>query len=94
MNKFYKVPCKAYPHKLLDISKGVVRSQELLCSIRKKKNFKIKGDRTKNSFDKTIKADMYYITFKTQKIPERIKVGYTMKRVEQYIPNSLSWYKC
>ena len=28
------------------------------------------------------------------KIPEKIKVGYTMERVKQYIPNPLRCYKC
>ena len=32
--------------------------------------------------------------FKTTKIPEKIKVGYTMERIEQYIPNPLRCYKC
>ena len=32
--------------------------------------------------------------FNTPKIPEKIKVGYTMERVEQYIPNTLRCYKC
>ena len=34
------------------------------------------------------------MNFNTLKIPEKIKVGYTMERVEQYIPNPLQCYKC
>ena len=34
------------------------------------------------------------MTFDQPKIPERIKVGYTMERVEQFIPNRLRCYNC
>ncbi len=35
----------------------------------------------------------YIMNFKTPKIPEKIKVCYTMERVEQYIPNPLQCFK-
>ena len=34
------------------------------------------------------------MNFNTPKIPEIIKVGFTMERVEQYVPNLLRCYKC
>ena len=36
----------------------------------------------------------YIRNFNTPKIPEKIKVSYTMEWVEQYIPNPLRFYKC
>ena len=43
---------------------------------------------------KTIETNTYIMHFNTPKIPEKIKVDYTMERVEQYIPKSLQCYKC
>ena len=34
------------------------------------------------------------MTFNTLKIPAKIKVGYTMERVKQFVPNLLRCYKC
>lgn len=34
------------------------------------------------------------MTFNKPKIPEKIKIGYHIKRVEQFIPNPLRCYKC
>lgn len=34
------------------------------------------------------------MTFNSPKIPGKIKVGYTMERVEQFVPNPLRCYKC
>ena len=34
------------------------------------------------------------MTFDQPKIQEKIKVGYTMERVEQFIPNPLHCYNC
>ena len=41
---------------------------------------------------KTIETNTYIMQFNTLKIPSKVKVGYTMERVEQYIPNPC--YKC
>ena len=34
------------------------------------------------------------MAFNTLKVSEKIKVGYTMERVEQYVPSPLGYYKC
>ena len=39
-------------------------------------------------------TNTYIMSFNTPKIPEKIKAGYTMERVEQYVPNSLRCYIC
>ena len=43
---------------------------------------------------KLIETNTYIMTFDQPKIPKRIKVGYTMERVEQFIPNPLRCYNC
>ena len=34
------------------------------------------------------------MTFNTPKIPDKIKVGYSMEKVEQFVPNPLKCYRC
>ena len=34
------------------------------------------------------------MTFNTPRIPEKIKVGYSMEKVEQFVPNPLRCYRC
>ena len=41
-----------------------------------------------------IETNTYAMTFKWPIIPEKIKVGYTMERVEPFILNPLRCYKC
>ena len=43
---------------------------------------------------KLIETNTYIMTFDQPKILEKIKVGYTMERVEQFIPNPLNCYNC
>ena len=43
---------------------------------------------------KTIKTKTYVMTFNTSKILTKIKVGYTIERVEQFVPNPLRCYIC
>ena len=43
---------------------------------------------------KLIETYTYIMTFDQPKIPEKIKVGYTMERVEQFISNPLHCYNC
>ena len=101
MTKFHTINVKTYPHKSLNISKGVVRSKELsLCTIDKiKKEMKKQGVTevkrgTIKKEGKLIETNTYIMTFDQPKIPERIKVGYTMERVEQFIPNPLRCDNC
>ena len=94
MTKFYNRSVKTYPHKSLNISRGVVRSKELsLCTIeeinrelKKQGGTEVKRVSIKKE-GKTIETNTYIMHFNTPKIPEKIKVGYTMERIEQYIPN-------
>ena len=101
MTKFHTINLKTYPHKSLNISKGVVRSKELsLCTIDEiKKEMKKQGVTEVKRVSikkegKLIETNTYIMPFDQPKIPERIKVGYTMERVEQFIPNPLRCYNC
>ena len=53
MTKFHTINVKTYPHKSLNISKGIVRSKELsLCTIEKiKKEIKKQGVTSKESYN-------------------------------------------
>ena len=43
---------------------------------------------------KIIETNTYAMIFNRPSIPEKIKVGYSMEWVEQFIPNPLRCYKC
>ena len=99
MTKFHTINVKTYPHKSLNISKGVVRSKELsLCTIDEiKKEMKKQGVTevkrvTIKKEGKLIETNTYIMTFDQPKILEKIKIGYTMESVEQFIPNPLRCY--
>ena len=97
MTKFHTINVKTYPHKSLNISKGVVRSKELsLCPIEEiKKEMKKQGvtEVKRVTIKKLIETNIYIMTFDQPKIP-KIKVGYIMERVKQFIPNPLRCYNC
>ena len=89
MTKFHIINVKSYPHKSLIISKGVVRSKELsLCTIEEIKKEMKKQSVTEvkrvtiKKEGKFIETNTYIVIFDQPKIPEKIKVGYTMERVE------------
>ena len=89
---FHNIPVKTYPHKSQNVSKGVVRRKELyLCTI---EEIKKDGFQLKKKEGKTIETNTYVMTFNTSKLPAKNKVGYTMERVEQFVPYPLRCYKC
>ena len=99
MTKFHYIPVKIDPHKSLKVSKGVLWSKELsLCPIEEIKR-ELKKQRVTDIKRVSIKrggminTNTYIMAFNTPKIPEKIKVGYTLERVEQYVPNPLRYYK-
>ena len=101
MTRFHNTAIKTCPHKSLNVSKGIVRSKELsLCSLEEiKSELKNQGvidvkRITIKKVGKIIETNTYAMTFNQPTIPEEIKVGYTMERVEQFIPNPLRCYKC
>ena len=98
MTKFRTINVKTYLHKSLNISKGVVRSKELSLRTIEEIKKETRCNRSKESYNKKegklIETNTYIMTFDQPKIPEKIKVGYTMKRIEQFIPNPLHCYNC
>ena len=44
--------------------------------------------------DETIQTHTYILTFEKPSITKEIRIGYTIERVEQYIPASLRCFKC
>ena len=101
MTKFHNITVKTYPHKSLNISKVVVRSKELSLytieeiksEMRKQSVTEVKRVSIKKE-GKIIKTNTCITTFDQPKIPEKIKIGYTVKRVEQFLPNQLRCYNC
>ena len=101
MEKFHNLKCRAYPHAKLNTSKGVVRSKELSLAMPeeiemafKKQGIKEYTRITIRRNDETIQTHTYILTFEKPSIPKEIRTGYTIERVEQYIPASLRCYKC
>ena len=101
MEKFHNFKCCASPHTKLNPSKGIVRSKELLLATPDEiettfKKQKEKGYRrvTIRRNDETIQTHTYILTFKKPSIPKEIRIGYTIERVEHYIPASLWCFKC
>ena len=99
MKTFHNKEIIAYPHQNLNTSKRVVRSQELsLCPLEEtKKELKPQGvtDVKRVSIkrdNKIIHTNTYIMTFELPVIPPKIKIGYTVERVEQFIPNPLRCY--
>ena len=101
MTMFNNIAVKTYPHKSLNTSMGVVSSKELsLCTLEEiKKELKrqdvidVKRVSIKKE-GKTIETNTYIMTFNTPRIPEKIKVGYFIEKVEQFVPNPLRCYRC
>ena len=101
MKAFHNKKIIAYPHQNLYTSKWVVRSQELsLCPLEEiKKELKSQGltDVKRVSIkrnNKIIHTNRYIMTLELPVITPKIKIGYTVERVGQFIPNHLRCYKC
>ena len=101
MQKFHNFKCCADPHAKLNISKGVLGSKDLSLATPeeietafKKQGIKECRRVTIHQNDETIPTHTYILTFEKQSIPKEIRIGYTIERVEQYIPAPLRCFKC
>ena len=101
MEIFRNLKCRAYPHAKLNTSKGIVRSKELSLAtpeeiemVFKKQGIKEYRRVTICRNDETIQTHTYILTFEKPSIPKEIRIGYTIERVEQYIPAPLQCFKC
>ena len=93
MEKFHNHKSHAYPHTKLNTSKGIVRSKELSLATPeetktafKKQEIKEYRRVTIRRNDETIQTHTYILTFEKSLILKEIRIGYTIERVEQYIP--------
>ena len=99
--KIHNIDIKAYPHERLNTSKGVIRNGELsLCSIMEIKNelkkqnvIDVKRITIKKQ-NEIIETNTYILTFNNPKPPLEIKIGYTVVKVETYIPNPRRCHNC
>ena len=99
--KIHNIDIKAYPHERLNTSKGVIRNGELsLCSITEIKNelkkqnvIDVKRITIKKQ-NEIIETNTYVLTFNNPKPPLEMKIGYTVVKVETYIPNPRRCHNC
>ena len=90
IKSFHTTKCKAYPHKRMNISKGIVRSRELalattemLAALKKQGVTNIRRVSIRKG-RKQIETNICILTFNQPHIL-KVKIGYCLKRVEQYI---------
>ena len=95
MGKFH-LECRAYLHAKLNTYKGVVRCKELSLTTPEeiKTAFKKKEKKNTEGHYETIQTHIYILTFEKPSIRKEIRIGYTIERVEQYIPAQLWCFKC
>ena len=101
MKTFAGLKIKAFPHLSLNSSKGVVRSSELsLCTLDEIKTYlkpqgvsDVKRISIKRN-DEIINTNTYIFTFNKSQLPKEIKVGYSLIKINPYIPNPLRCYNC
>ena len=101
MKTFFNIKIKAYAHKTMNSSRGVVRSSALsLCTLEElTTNLSNQGvtDVRRISIkrnDESILTNTYIMTFNKPKTPTELKIGYQVVKVDVYIPNPLRCYKC
>ena len=101
MDKFHTYKCKAYPHERLNSSKGVIRSQELGLATEEETNTALRKQGFIEHKRITIKrngenilTNTYILTFNSPTIPKQIKIGFTIEKVEPYVPAPLRCFKC
>ena len=101
MKTFFNIKIKAYAHRTLNSSRGVVRSSALsLCTLEELRiNLSNQGvtDVRRISIkrnDESILTNTYIMTFNKPKTPTELKIGYQVVKVDVYIPNPLRCYKC
>lgn len=95
------IPIRVYPHKVLNYSKGVIRSSDIgMCDETEIKdrlrsqgvvNVQCLTRRTANA---VVRSGTYFLTFNTPDLPEHITAGYLRIPVTPYIPNPLRCFNC
>lgn len=97
------IKSRPFPHQFLNLSKGVTKCPELsLCSseeienddtLKKQGVTDVKRMQVKRD-DTIINTNTYILTFEKPTLSKEIKIGYTIAKVEPYIPNPRRCHKC
>ena len=98
---FHTIKCRASLHENLNTSKGVIRSRgfalatedERASTLGKQGVTNIKRISVRKGKER-IQTNTYILTFKRPQTPKEVKIGYCLEIVEQYVPASLSCFKC
>ena len=92
MEKFYNYKCKANRYERLNSCKGVI-SQELRLATEDeiKTTLRKQGitDRRRITIKRngeSILTNMYILIFNSSIIPKEVKIGFTVERLELYVP--------
>ena len=95
------IPVKVSPHRTLNTSKGVIRTQEIKNTTNEELKAQLKRQGVsdariitiKKNGD-TIKLNTAVLTFNFPKPPADIKVGFELCPIQLYIPHPLRCFKC
>ena len=97
---FLTTKCGAYPHEKLNTSKGVIRSRELALATEDKIASALGKQGVTNikrisirKGEQRIQTNTYILAFNKPQIPKKVKIGYYLERVEQYVPAPLRCFK-
>ena len=98
---FHNTKYKAYPYKRLNTSKEVIRRRELAFATAEKMSAALEKQRVTNirkisigKGEEQIQTHIYILTFNQPHIPQGIKIGYCLEKVEKYVPTLLRCFKC
>ena len=101
VNQLANVPVLVREDSRLNQSKGVLRTRELddmdeddILEALKPQGIVFVRRMIIKRGDKQITTGTYILTFGTPKLPERVKLGYTVAPVTMFIPNPLRCFKC
>ena len=91
---------RAYPHEMLNISKGVIKSRELALATEAEIVSALGKEGVTNirrisirKGEQRIRANTYILIFNKPQTPKEVKIDYCLERVE-YVPPPLRCFKC
>ena len=98
---FHTTKYRAYLHKKLSTSKGVIKSRELVLAKEEEIASALGKQGVTNirrisirKGEERIQTNTYILMFNKPRNPKEVKIGYCFERVEQYIPALLRCFKC
>ena len=100
MKTFHTTKCRAYQHKKLNTSKGVIRSRDLALTTEEEIASALGKQSVTNKRisirkgEERILTNTYILTFDQPYTPNDVKIGYYLAGVVQYAPAPLRCFKC